>query len=130
MAVCNRQRLTPQVRAGLLAPYDTWRHRQAIYRFVVDIPMSPAHPSYATLAGIARGLPSLADCPWMFIWGMRDWCFTPEFLERFLAIFPRAEAHRLADAGHWVVEDAHERIAPIVERFLETHPLPTTANMP
>jgi len=53
------------------------------------------------------------------IWGMRDWCFTPKFLERFLEFFPAAEVHRLADAGHWVVEDAHERIIPLVEKFLE-----------
>ena len=49
---------------------------------------------------------------------MRDWCFGPEFLERFREFFPAAEVHRLADAGHYVVEDAHERIAPLIEAFL------------
>jgi haloalkane dehalogenase len=124
MAVCHHERMTPAVRAGLLAPYDTWQHRQAIYRFVADIPRSPRHPSYATLARIEQALPALADCPWMFIWGMRDWCFTPEFLARFLEVFPRAEVHRLDDAGHYVVEDAHERIVPLVQQFLQKHPLP------
>jgi haloalkane dehalogenase len=123
MAVCNRHRITPAVRAGIAAPYDSWAHREAIYRFVADIPMSPRHPSYATLAGIEAGLPRLAAAPWLFVWGMRDWCFTPQFLETFLEHFPEAETHRLADAGHWVVEDAHERIVQIVERFLQTHPL-------
>ena len=51
------------------------------------------------------------------IWGMRDWCFTPAFLDRFLEFFPRAAVHRLADAGHYVVEDAHEEIIPILEDF-------------
>jgi haloalkane dehalogenase len=123
MAVCKHERMTPAVRAGLLAPYDSWRHRQAIYRFVADIPRSPRHPSYATLDRIAEGLPSLAAQPWMFIWGMSDWCFTPDFLERFLQRFPQAEVHRLHDAGHYVVEDAHERIVPLVEKFLQTHPI-------
>lgn len=123
MAVCKHERMTPAVRAGLLAPYDNWAHRQAIYRFVQDIPMSPAHPSYATLLKIEQGLPSLADRPWSFIWGMRDWCFTPEFLEQYLRIIPQAEVHRLADAGHYVVEDAHERIVPLVEQFLQAHRL-------
>jgi len=123
MAVCRRERITPAVRAGLLAPYDSWRHRTAIHRFVVDIPLRPRHPSYRTLAEIEAGLSRFDRHPICLIWGMRDWCFTPAFLDRFLEIFPKAEVHRLAEAGHYVVEDAHERIAPIVEEFLRNHPL-------
>ncbi|HEX3869675.1 MAG TPA: alpha/beta fold hydrolase [Pirellulales bacterium] len=123
MAVVHRQRMTPAVRAGILAPYDSWAHRIAIQRFVEDIPLSPSHPSYHTLADIESGLQRLRSLPVQFIWGMRDWCFTPHFLERFLDFFPEAEVHRLADAGHWVVEDAHEQIVPLVERFLATHPV-------
>lgn len=127
MAAEHRERLTPEVQAGLVAPYDSWSHRQATYRFVQDIPMSPRHPSYETLLGIERGLPSLADRPWMFVWGMRDWCFSPEFLDRFLEFIPRGEVHKFDDAGHYVVEDAHERIVPLVEQFCETHPLAPNA---
>jgi pimeloyl-ACP methyl ester carboxylesterase len=128
MAVSHHQRMTPEVRAGLVAPYDSWDHRQAIYRFVVDIPMTSRHPSYATLRQIEERLPLLEPHPWLLIWGMRDWCFTPEFLDRFLTFFPRAEVHRLADAGHYVVEDAHERIVPILEEFLQRNPLPLATN--
>jgi haloalkane dehalogenase len=127
MAVVRRERMTDAVRAGILAPYGGWAQREAIYRFVADIPTSPRHPSYATLAGIEAGLSRLSAYPWLFIWGMRDWCFTPQFLARFLEFFPQAEVHRLADAGHWVVEDAHERVAPIVENFLQMHPLAAAA---
>ncbi|MGD9719931.1 MAG: alpha/beta fold hydrolase [Pirellulales bacterium] len=127
MAVADRRRMTPAVRAGLLAPYDSWQHRRAIQAFVEDIPMAPSHPSYNALVRIEQGLASLADRPWAFIWGMRDWCFTPAFLEQFLTMIPQAEVHRLADAGHYVVEDAHEQIVPIVERFLAEHPLPVAA---
>jgi haloalkane dehalogenase len=49
---------------------------------------------------------------------MRDWCFRPDCLERFLEAWLRAEAHRLADVGHWVVEDAPQESLAIVERFL------------
>jgi haloalkane dehalogenase len=121
MTMVHRQRLTPEVRAGILGPYSSWRDRVAIERFVADIPLAPGHPSYETLSRIEAGLPALADRPVQLIWGMRDWCFTPWFLERFRALFPQAEVHCLADAGHWVVEDAHERIVPLVERFLEAH---------
>ena len=123
MAVCKPDRMTPAVRAGLLAPYDTWDHRAAVYRFVEDIPLQVGHPSYATIAAIENGLARFRTHPVCLIWGMRDWCFTPQFLDRFLEFFPQAEAHRLADAGHYVVEDAHERIVPILEDFLGRHPV-------
>jgi haloalkane dehalogenase len=125
MASAHRERLSPEVRSGLLSPYDSWAHRQAIHRFVLDIPLSPRHPSYAKLESIEARLASLRRYPWLFIWGMRDWCFTPDFLERFLQVFPDAEVHRLADAGHYVIEDAYERIVPLVDKFLTAHPLDT-----
>jgi haloalkane dehalogenase len=123
MTMVHRERLTPQVRAGILAPYGNWRDRVAIERFVADIPVAPSHASYGTLSHIEARLPMLADCPVQLIWGMRDWCFTPWFLERFRTFFPRAEIERVADAGHWVVEDAHERIGPWITRFLTAHPV-------
>jgi len=75
------------------------------------------------LEEIERGLASLADRPVQLIWGMRDWCFRPECLNRFLTVFPDAEVHRLTDAGHYVIEDAYEEIIPRVEAFLMAHPL-------
>jgi cis-3-alkyl-4-acyloxetan-2-one decarboxylase len=122
MAIEKRERLTPAVRAGIAAPYDSWANRVAIDRFVRDIPMSPGRLSYETLKRIEEGLPRLADKPFQFIWGMRDWCFTPAFLEQFLELFPHAEVHRIEDAGHWVVEDAHELIVPLVEQFIAKSP--------
>ena len=40
------------------------------------------------------------------------------FLDRFIEFFPNADVHRLADAGHWVMEDAGEQVIPIVEQFI------------
>ena len=51
MAVEKRERLTPAVCAGLLAPYDSWEHRVAIQRFVADIPLTPRHPSSPRASG-------------------------------------------------------------------------------
>jgi haloalkane dehalogenase len=117
MATCKPERMTAAVRAGLLAPYDRWSHREAVYRFVVDIPTRTTHPSYGKLCEVEAGLAGLRDRPVCLIWGMRDWCFTPAFLERFQEFFPHAEVHRLADAGHYVVQDAYERIVPLIEQF-------------
>ena len=123
MAVEKPERLTPAVRAGLLAPYDNWANRVAIDQFVRDIPFSRRHPTWQTLAEIEAALPTIAPRPVQLIWGMRDWCFTPACLERFAQIFPHAAVHRLADAGHYVIEDAHERIVPLVQAFLQSHPM-------
>jgi haloalkane dehalogenase len=123
MAVEHSERMTPSVRAGLLAPYDSWANRIAIDRFVADIPMSRRHRTWKTLEEIESGLPSLADRPIQMIWGMRDWCFRPACLDRLGVSFPDAEVHRLDDAGHYVIEDAYERIIPLVRSFLEKHPL-------
>jgi pimeloyl-ACP methyl ester carboxylesterase len=123
MATNNKVGLTAEVRAGYAAPYSSWANRVAIDRFVNDIPMSPRHPSYETLLRIEQGLPTLADRPWLFLWGMRDWCFTSWFLDRFLNFVPNAEVHRFADAGHWVMEDAKDQIISIMESWLAQQPI-------
>lgn len=121
MAIEKHERITADVRAGLLAPYDSWANRVAIDRFVRDIPFTPRHPTWQVLANIESGLDSLARLPIALIWGMRDWCFTPQCLDRFIQHWPQAEVHRLEDCGHYVVEDAHERIVPMMQGFLEKH---------
>jgi pimeloyl-ACP methyl ester carboxylesterase len=117
-AVAKPERMTPAVCAGFLAPYDSWAHRAAIYRFVKDIPLSPQHPTYKTLQNIEAGLSQFRNRPVCLIWGMKDWCFTYRFLNRFLDFFPQAAVHRLPDAGHYLVEDAHEQIVPLLIKFL------------
>jgi pimeloyl-ACP methyl ester carboxylesterase len=123
MAVCRHERMTAPVRTGFLAPYGNWHDRVAILRFVQDIPLSPSHPSYGTLVSVEESLAVFQRSPVMFVWGMCDWCFTPVFLDEFLARFPEAESLRLGGAGHYVFEDAFESIVPRVREFLEKHPL-------
>ncbi len=110
IAVRRRERMTPAIRAGFLAPYGNWHDRAAILRFVQDIPLIPEHPSYGTLVTLEERLALFQKTPLLLVWGMRDWCFTPAFLEEFLKRFPQAEALRLPEAGHYVFEDAYEEI--------------------
>ncbi|MBX7074164.1 MAG: alpha/beta fold hydrolase [Pirellulales bacterium] len=115
--------LDADIRAGLIAPYGNWRERIAIDRFVKDIPMTPAHQSYATLMKIEQGLARFRNHPMLLVWGMKDWCFSPHFLRRFQEFFPAAETLEIADAGHYVMEDSHETILPALVDFLERHPV-------
>ncbi|MCL4192993.1 MAG: alpha/beta fold hydrolase [Thermoguttaceae bacterium] len=113
--------LADPVREGLAAPYDSWGNRVAIYRFVCDIPLDPRHTSYSTLLRMEQEIGRFREHPVCLIWGMRDWCFTPDFLQRFIEIFPAAEVHRLPDAGHYLIEDAPELVVPLIGDFFARH---------
>jgi cis-3-alkyl-4-acyloxetan-2-one decarboxylase len=112
------ERIMPDVRAGYLAPYQSWHDRVAIDRFVKDIPRSARHPTYGTLLHIEQNLPSLADRPWLLLWGMRDWCFHQWYFNRFHDFIPEAEVCRLPDAGHLVIEDAADQVIQAIDQFL------------
>ncbi len=117
MAVAKRMR--PEVAQSFLAPYNSWRNRIAVHRFVQDIPMKPTHPSWSTLVAVEEGLCHLQQVPMLLCWGGRDFCFNDWFYEQWQRRFPQAEAHYYKDAGHYVLEDALEEIAPLVDRFLD-----------
>jgi pimeloyl-ACP methyl ester carboxylesterase len=116
--------LEPAARRGLGLPYDSYAHRIAVARFVRDIPLSSAHPSWAEVDAIGRSLDSFRDLPTCIVWGERDFCFTPRFREEWHRRFPEAEVHPLPRAGHWLLEDEPEEIVAIVKTFLDAHPLP------
>ncbi len=117
MAVEKHERMTASVKAGYVAPYNSWANRLAVHRFVQDIPLKSSHPSYATLTEVENGLAQFKDAPMLFVWGEKDWCFTTHFLDEFEERFPQAETLRIPGAGHYVFEDAHEQIIPRVRQF-------------
>ncbi|MFH1747741.1 MAG: alpha/beta fold hydrolase [Planctomycetota bacterium] len=116
MAACRP--LAPAVRAGLLAPYDTWQNRRATLRFVQDIPLKSGDRSYELAKWTQEHLHELADIPMLICWGMRDFVFDAEFLAEWRRRFPDADAHMFADAGHYVLEDARDEVIGLVRDFL------------
>jgi pimeloyl-ACP methyl ester carboxylesterase len=110
--------LPAEARRGLLAPYDSPAARIAVHRFVQDIPTAPGQPSYEVLARTERLLPQLADVPTAVFWGMRDPVFDGVVLDHLVGLLPKAEVHRFPDAGHYVLEDAADRIVPRATAFL------------
>ena len=114
----SRTKMSPEVARGLLAPYDSWNNRVAIDAFVRDIPMSQKHPTYQTLMDLETALPTLADLPTCLIWGMKDWCFRPDCLHRFQSAWPAATTVQIADAGHYVIEDAPAETLDAMDRFV------------
>lgn len=118
MAPARRERFTDAVKAAYLFPYDTYDNRIAIYSFVQDIPMRPSHLSYSVLKDIELHLPALREKPMMICWGKQDFCFNDAFLAEWRRRFPSATVYEFANAGHYVVEDAHERILPLMRSFI------------
>jgi haloalkane dehalogenase len=114
----HRRALTVDEKRGYLLPYDSWANRVAVSAFVRDIPMNAAHPSWAALKQTEAGLTQFRDRPALIVWGGRDFCFNDGFLTRWRQELPQAEVHRIADAGHYVLEDACDEVVPRVAEFL------------
>jgi cis-3-alkyl-4-acyloxetan-2-one decarboxylase len=110
MTLNRLNQLSPQVAAGLIAPYKDWDSRVAIARFVQDIPTRKSSNTWQILARIEEGLTIFQNRPTRIVWGMKDWCFRPECLERLQKLLPQAKVRRLEDVGHYVMEEASAEV--------------------
>jgi haloalkane dehalogenase len=112
--VVHRERLTADVKRAYLAPHPTWSSRTPILVFPREIPSGPEGPVSELTAEVEAGLErDFRDKPVGIAWAMRDIAFRPEMLEGlWLRTFPQASVLRLDDAGHYLQEDAFERIVP------------------
>ena len=119
VGVVHRERITQEVRAAYLAPHPTRSSRTAVLVFPREIPSGPAGRVSDFLATVHEGLMAQKDKPVFIAWAMKDPAFTPGYLNTlWLRDYPRAELLRLEDAGHYLQEDAHERIVPALVDFL------------
>jgi haloalkane dehalogenase len=113
------QPLPREVARAYTAPYDTPANRLATLRFVQDIPLAPGDRGYDIVEATGRALPQFAQRPIFMAWGLRDFVFDHTCLRTFREAWPDAEVHAYADAGHYVLEDAHARIVPPLRSFLQ-----------
>jgi haloalkane dehalogenase len=118
--VVHHERLTPDVRQAYLAPHPSWSSRTPILVFPREIPSGPQGPVSDLVAEIEQGLErDFRSKPVAIAWATKDIAFTPEVLDRaWLGTFPDARVLRLEDAGHYLQEDAHERIVPALLEHL------------
>lgn len=104
------KRMDPHVRKGYVAPYNSWRNRLSTLRFVQDIPLVSKDPSYGTLKWIDENLSKLKGKPMLVLWGEKDFIFDMDIFDVWRARFPKARFVTYPDAGHYVIEDARDRI--------------------
>jgi len=115
---CTRRSVPAAVRAAYTAPYDSWRDRVATLRFVQDIPLRPGDPGYELIDATAKSLDLFGATPTFIGWGLRDFVFDRHFLDEWRRRLPQAVVHALADAGHYVLEDADEELIPLIASFV------------
>jgi haloalkane dehalogenase len=118
---CSVRPFSPAAADGFLAPYRSPAHREALARFVADIPLGEGHPTRAFLAGIDRDFASLAGKPFLLPWGMRDFVFSPLFYDDLRARLPGARLLPLFRSGHCLLEDEPEAVGEAVRTFLDEH---------
>ena len=118
MAVERPAELSDKFVDGILAPYDSWANRVAVHHFVKDIPESPDHPTWRVLEQIESGVKQFANHPFSLMWGMKDWCFRPACLDRFVELLPNAEVHKFDNVGHWIVEEAKTEVGRLFTDFM------------
>jgi pimeloyl-ACP methyl ester carboxylesterase len=118
--VVHRDRLTAEVKRAYRAPHPSWSSRTPILVFPREIPAGPEGPVADLSAEVEAGLERhFRSKPVKIAWAMKDVAFTPEMLEGlWLRTFPDAGVMRIDDAGHYLQEDAHERIVPALLEFL------------
>ena len=119
----TRKPLTPDIRQGYLAPYDTWKNRIAVLRFVQDIPLRPGDEGYDLVQRVEENIAQFRKIPTVICWGENDFVFDHHFLKQWTEHLPEAQVHRFPEAGHFVMEDARDEVIEIVNQFLKNNPL-------
>lgn len=119
----TRKPLTPDIRHGYLAPYDTWENRVAVLRFVQDIPLKSSDEGYDLITEVQENLQQFRKIPTVICWGDKDFVFDLHFLRLWKEHLPEAEVHQWADSGHYILEDRGEEIIGIIDAFLKKNPI-------
>lgn len=116
----KRHHMPSNVARGYLLPYNSWKARRAVHRFIQDIPVKPEDKGYTLGLQMEARLKLLKDVPLLLGWGMKDFIFCRKILAEWIRYFPHAQIHRMYDAGHYVLEDAAEEIIPIIKTFIDS----------
>jgi pimeloyl-ACP methyl ester carboxylesterase len=123
LSMASFKGLPGDVKSGLVAPYNSWHNRIATLKFVQDIPVQKKDPSYGLVKHVDDNLHRLKHIPMLILWGDHDFVFDKDFLLHWRRRFPDAKVETFKDAGHYVLEDAADRIVPMVKNFLtRDHP--------
>ncbi len=117
--VAHPERLGSNERAAYLAPHPSWDSRTGVLAYPRLIASKDSSPTRPLADHIEANLGALAAKPVLICWAMRDPAFRAAMLAMWRQAFPGADVRELADASHFLQEDAHEEIVPALLDFLE-----------
>ena len=111
--------LSDDAMAGYDAPFPTPESKAGPLMFPEQVPTEPEHPNTAPLLAIREALKAW-DKPTLVLFGDSDPIFPPQVAEGIAGLIPGAlPAETIANAGHFVQEDAGEEVAARIVRFLK-----------
>ena len=110
--------LSRDVKAGLLAPYNNWGNRRAVYEFVQDIPFNEKDRSWPALKDVEKGLELFRDKPFLLPWGLKDWCFGEDYLRMFEERFPNHKTVEFPRVGHYITEEVPDELVALIQDFM------------
>jgi haloalkane dehalogenase len=116
------ERFGENEKAAYLAPHPSWGSRAGVLAFPRLIPWEASHVTAPVGAYIEDNLRRLSGKPVLIVWPLQDRGFKKPSLAFWRERFPGAEVHELQDAGHYIQEDAHERVVPLLLDFLRRTP--------
>ena len=62
---------------------------------------------------------AFVDKPALLLWGLKDIAFRRKELERWKSALPNLEAHEFEDFGHFLAEEAPDRVVPALRSFMK-----------
>jgi haloalkane dehalogenase len=110
--------LADDVRAAYDAPFPTPESKAGVLAFPDLVPTEPEHPSAGAMNEVRDALRSWKK-PALVVWGADDAVLPREVADRIVALVPGATGPELiADASHFLQEDAPDDLATSILRFL------------
>ena len=113
MAVGDKSILTPEVMLHYRNALPTWAARAACAAL-------PGHIIGATdwIRSVWDDREAFTGKPALLVWGAKDIAFRKKELRRWQSELADAETHEFDDCGHFLAEEAPERILPLFREFL------------
>ncbi|MFH1529952.1 MAG: alpha/beta fold hydrolase [Pseudomonadota bacterium] len=113
-SILDPARKLPQILAAYRAPFPTPASRRGTYVFPREI-----RTARKWLKGLEEMLVLLEGKPVEMVWAMKDPAFGKEkVIRRWLQHFPGTPVDRVEDAGHYLQEDAPDRVVAGIRRVL------------
>jgi haloalkane dehalogenase len=111
--------LSDELVAAYDAPFPTPESKAGPLMFPEQVPTEPEHPNTAPMMAVREALKSW-EKPALVLFGDSDPIFPPQVADSIAELIPGAlPAETIANAGHFIQEEAGEEVAARIVRFLE-----------